>query len=413
MLASASPARAEGLRDVAARVERAWRAAGGMVVRRDPRFVMEDETTTVDLRPAASAREGDCRRVVLIGTRGMSFHVTAAEGTASDSFRASSVAGVLELPGCTVPDWVKVKSDSGRGALETLIATAAGPLPPAVTIILERTGGVLPPPPEPGPLPPLLPPGARASQTEERLSREGLAIRPELTWTAGSNGKGTTELTLDEGCHRLDLFAVEPRSHETGRHAHLDVDGALRRADGELLAEDQSSAPDVRLETCVGTTTKVNATFEGAPRDSSVIVTHGFRPIPPHVPRVWGPGVRARLASVILEHHVAGPTDDAIVLAQGAAGPTAVPIDLEPGGCYLAVAALERGRSHGHGLSMHAVIGERIAEDERGAKEEAAIVGFCARDADHGRVEVDTRSTGAGWAVAVFRMSGGAWDVGP
>jgi hypothetical protein len=116
---------------------------------------------------------------------------------------------------------------------------------------------------------------------------------------------------------------------------------------------------------------------------------------------------------VLLDHRVGGPPDDAIMLAQGAAGPTALPLDLEPGGCYVAVAALERGRTHGHGLSLHAVIGERIAEDERGAKEDAAIVGFCARDADHGRVEVDTRSTGVGWAVAVFRMDGGAWGVGP
>jgi hypothetical protein len=408
---TSSQAHADGLRDVATRVETAWRSAGGTVVRRDTRFVMEDDTTTLDLRPAPTASEDVCRRVALIGARGMSFHVTAAADSSGNPFRVGSVAGVLELSGCSaVPDFVKVKSDSGRGALEVVIATAVGSLPAASTILLERTGGVLPAPAEPGPLPPLLPPGARASMTEERLSREGLAIRPELTWSAGMDGRGAAELTLDEGCHRFDLFAVEPHS-SSGRHLYLDLDGALRRIDGEVLAEDQSIAPDVHLETCVGVLTKVNATFEGAPRGSSVVVTHAFRPIPTHVPRVWGSALRARLASVILAHQLVGPSDDAIVLAQGAAGPTPIPIELEPGACYVAVAALEHGRTHGHGLSVRAFIGERVAEDEHGAKEDAAIVAFCARDAEQARIEVDTRSSGAAWGVAVFRMSGGAWDA--
>jgi hypothetical protein len=97
---------------------------------------------------------------------------------------------------------------------------------------------------------------------------------------------------------------------------------------------------------------------------------------------------------------------------QGAAGPTPIPMDLEPGACYVAVGALEHGRSRGRGLSLRVLVGERVAEDEHGAKEDAAVVAFCARGAEHGRVEVDTRSSGAGWAVAVFRVAGGAWNAG-
>jgi hypothetical protein len=407
-------AHAEDLRDVAARVRRAWSAAGGTVAPRDARFVMEDETMTIDLRPDASAKATDCRHVALIGSRGMSFHVTAAPGAEDDTLQVASAAGVVELQGCAgVPDWVKLKSDSGKGALETVVASAPTVLPPVSAILLERTGGVLPSPPEPGPLPALPPPSVRASFAEGRLARDGFMVRPQLTWEAGDDGKGRHDFVLEEGCHRLDLFAVEPKNRETGRHARLDLDGALHDANGDLLADDQSVSPDVRLEACVGATTKVSVSFEGAPHGGPVLVTHAFHALPPHLPTEWGPEVRARFASVMVEHHVFGVSDEAVVLAQGASGSTPIAIDLEPGACYVAVAALERGHGRSHGLALHATVGARVSEDERGAKGDAAIVAFCARDATRGRLDVDARSSSSGWGVAVFRMVGGAWGEWP
>jgi len=406
--------RADGLRDVARRVEDAWKAGGAHVTRHDTRFVMEDEVTTVDIRPAPGARTDACRRVALLGARGMSFHVLAAAGSEDDSLQLASAAGVVELSGCGgVPDWVKLKTDSGRGAVETVTASASFGIPSAMTVLLERTGGVLPSAPEPGSLAPLAPPASRATLAQDRLRREGFEVRPELTWTAGEDGKGGGELALEAGCHRIGIFASEPRSRDAGRRAHLDLDGALRRADGDVLVEDQTIAPDVRLDACVATTTKVSASFEGAPRRSAVIVTHGKASLPPHLPTAWGPEVRARMASAILEHHTASPHDDAVFLAQGGSGPTPIPLELEPGACYLAVAALERGRGRGRGLSLRAVIGERSSEDDRGAKDEAAIIAFCALDARRARLEVEVRTSGSGWGLAVYRMGSGVWSVDP
>jgi len=404
-------AHAEDLRDVAARVETAWVGAGGEVLRRPTRFVMEDETVTLDLRPAPASRQARCRRVALVGARGMSFHVTAKTGALAGEAHVASVAGVVELQGCGgVPDWVKLKSDSGRGALETVVATASTELPAIGEVLLERSGGVLPTATEPGPLPPLAPPGARANLAEGRLAREGFLLRPGLTWTAGDEGKGGGALTLDEGCHHVELFAVEPRTRDTGRHARLDLDGALRGADGELLAEDQTIAPDVRLAACVGAAVRASVVFDGAPRGTPVLVTHAFRPLPPHLPRAWGPEARARAAWVMAAHHLGPPPADAVLLARGASGTTPLPLPVEPGACYVVVAALERGGGRARGLGVRVSVGERVSEDDHGGKGDAAIVAFCAAEASEARIDVESRSSGSGWGVAVFRMLGGAWQ---
>ncbi len=425
-LVSSARAGAEDLRDVAGRVEGAWRDAGGVVARRDTRFVMEDETTTIDLRAdlghgrAARAFDADCLRVALIGARGMSFHVNAVSGADEDAAPVASAAGVIELHGCgLVPDVVRLRSDSGRGALEIVVASSKTALPPVSAILLERTGGALPAAPEPGPLPPLPSPRARALVAEARLRAEGFTLTPETVWPAGDDGKGSGERVLDPGCHHFELFAAEPHARgvraEVPRRSRLDLDGALRRADGDhdLIAEDQTIAPDVRLDACVAASTKVRVTFEGAPRGSPVLVTQATHPLPLHLPGAWAPEVRARLASALFAHRVASPTDDAILLARGASGNTPVPLPLEPGACYVAIAAMERAGARGHGIALRATVADRVAQDDQGAREDAAIVAFCARDATFARLEVDARSAASGWSLAVFRMVGGAWGVAP
>jgi hypothetical protein len=408
----------EDLRELAARVATAWRDAGGVVTRRDARFVMEDETTTLDLRPDRAPAEqsrgaaGGCLRVALVGARGLSFHVTGVGGD-EESVEVASTAGVVELYGCgTVPARVKLKGDSGRGALETVIASSSTPLPPVAAVLLERTGGMLPSAPEPGPLPPLPPRATRASAAEARLVAEGFTIAPELTWTASEDGKGGSDMSLDEGCHRLELFAAEAHGHP-GRRARLDLDGALRSTSGDILSEDKTIAPDVRLDTCVAAKTTVTVTFEGAPRGSGVLVTHASHPLPTRLPSLWTPEMRAHVAAAMLAHHVKGPTDGAVFLARGASGMTPIPLDVEPGACYLAVAAMERGRTRGHGIALHVVVDGRVSDDDQGSKEDSALLAFCAGGSSRATFEVDGKSAASGWSFAVFRMVGGVWGVDP
>jgi hypothetical protein len=399
----------EDLREVAGRVALAWRGAGALVVQKDSRFVTEDETLTVDIRGqgASMADAGDCRRVALVGPRGLSFHVLAALAGDDDVQRVASTAGVVELHGCgTLPETVKLKTDSGRGTLETVVGTSTSGLPAVAAVLLERTGGVLPPPPEPGPLPPLPSPQVRVSAAESREVRAGLVVGPELEWTAGLDGKGGGPLVLTEGCHRFELFAVEPK-REPGHFAHLDLDGALRREGGEVIAEDQGSAPDVRLDTCVAGATKVALSFEGAPRGSTVRATHATHDLPLHMPSLWSLDARARAARILLARRVQPLPDDAVFLARGASGHTPLSMPLEPGACYVAVAALERGRSHG--VQVHVTLGGRTFHDEQGMKEGAGLVAFCARESTVAEISVDTRASATGWGLAVFRALGGAW----
>ena len=112
----------------------------------------------------------------------MSFHAKVA-GVEDDplnddpSARAASVAGVLEIGGCgasALPlERLRVTSDAGRGAIETIVARSARAPAPLRTVLPERTGGVLPPPPDAGPPPALPPPAKRADLAEARAKRDG------------------------------------------------------------------------------------------------------------------------------------------------------------------------------------------------------------------------------------------------
>ena len=97
--------------------------------------------------------------------------------------------------------------------------------------------------------------------------------------------------------------------------------------------------------------------------------------------------VGSRVGTGNLTVHAGDKVDDVVALAGS--------IELEPGACYVAVAALERG--HAHGLGLRVSVGASESVDERGTNEDASAVAFCAEDRDRGRVEVEARSTGVSW----------------
>jgi len=83
-------------------------------------------------------------------------------------------------------------------------------------------------------------------------------------------------------------------------------------------------------------------------------------------------------------------------------------VPLEPGACYVAVAALVQGAAHGIGLTARA--DHREAVDTRGADDTGAAVAFCAGTAPRGVVEVETRGAPLfGWGLAVYRIQNGIW----
>jgi hypothetical protein len=407
----------EAIRDAADRVASEWRKAGAVVERGPARFLYENETMTLTL-PASNAGDKACTTIALLGARGLSFHAKVAgadDDAASDDTqsRAASFAGILEIGECgdgAEPlERLRVTSDAGRGAIETVVGRSVKALPALRSVLPERTGGVLPPPPDAGPPPPLPSPPARADLAETRAKHDGAKIAPRASWTATNDGSGDAKVALEPGCHRVEVFAPVPRARDHVRRRRLDVDAEIRDGDDELLARDRTDNADARLEACVGEETASTVIFAGAPPGSELTVTHASWPIPSHLPTTWGPTPRARMARALLARRAGAPPEDAVALFAGPSGSTPIPIAVEPGACYLAVAAVTHG--HAHGLGLRVALGARDARDERTSDDDAGVVAFCARDQDRARLEVEARGTSLAWGLALFRVEGRVWGA--
>lgn len=409
-LAASAPASAEEVRDAAHRVAGEWKKAGAEVSTLAPRFLYDDDSATVVLPEP----KGACVSVAIVGARGMSFHAKIA-GASEDPLvdepgRSSSFAGVLELSRCgNAPKSFVVTSDAGRGALEIVVAWSKTPAPQLRAVLPERTGGATAPPQDPGLLPPLPPVERRADAAESRAKRTGGEVLTRSTQRAGVDGSGTAPVELDEGCHVVEVFAAEATSANGKRRARLDLDAELRDDEDSLLAKDRTESPDAHLEVCVGEPTDTEVVFAGAPPGAVVIVTHSGWKLPARLPELWGPVARARMAKVMRSRHLSSPLDAPVALAQGAGGTTLVPVAVEPGGCYVAVAAVYQG--HARGLGMRANLGPREANDERGAADDAGLVAFCAGEQKVARVEIEARGSGIAWGLAVFRTASRVWEV--
>ena len=146
--------------------------------------------------------------------------------------------------------------------------------------------------------------------------------------------------------------------------------------------------------------------YVGSPSGAPVTVSHAVWPIPERLPTTWGPEVRARMAWALQSRNVAAPPRRSDLVAQGAAGSATLPLAIEPGGCYLVVAALD---GNGHGLTLRATAAGRESIEERVGNEQGGVLAFCAQEARRARLAVEARGTTAAWALAVYRVQGGVW----
>ncbi len=327
--------------------------------------------------------------------------------------RVPSAAGALSIERCgqDLPHRLIVASDSGRGAIETVVARSSAPLPSLRSVLPERSGGVALAMPEPGLLPPLPPPQRRAEIAETRAKRDGASIGTRHSWQAGVDGNGGGQEILGPGCHTLQLFAPDPRALYPGHRGKLDLDAEMRdESDDRVLARDRSDAPDAQLAVCVGDPTRVDVAFAGSPPTASVLVAHYAWPLPDHLPALWGAEARGRMAHVLLARHVSTLPEEAVMLAQGGAGDTPVPLSLEPGTCYLAITARIKEAARAVGLRVH--IGSADVFDDRGIDGDGAAVAFCAGARSHAIADVEARGAPLlGWGLALYRLRSGVWEV--
>jgi hypothetical protein len=393
------------------RVAQAWRSAGAAVALDGTRFLNDDETAAIVV-PELPA--GTCTTIVLLGPRGLGFHVRVGDED-NGGKRVASEAGALSIERCGEPPprRLLVTSVSGRGAVEMVVARSGHPLAPLRLVLPERTSGNVTPGQEPGLLPPLPPPDKRAEAAEARARRDGATIANRTTLQAGADGSGAAQETLQPACHVFRLFPLDTRDLRGARHGKVDLDAEMRRhSDDRLLARDRSDAPDADLEACVGETTRAEILFAGSLPSEPVLVAHFAWPLPEHLPTLWGSEARARMAHALLVRHVISLPRDPFLLVQGGSGATPIPLSIEPGGCYVAAVVLVQGAARAVGLRVR--VGASDAFDDRGIDEVGAVVGFCSGEHDRAVARVEARGAPLlGWGLAVYRLDTQVWEVSP
>jgi hypothetical protein len=177
-----------------------------------------------------------------------------------------------------------------------------------------------------------------------------------------------------------------------------------------VLARDRTDAPDAELAACVGEPTQVEVLFAGSPPSGPVLVSHFAWPLPDHLPLLWSPDVRGRMAHVLLARHVGSLPGDAVMLAQGGSGATPIPLTIQPGACYLGVTARVKEPARLIGLRIH--VGSDDAVDDRGIDGDGAAVAFCAGSRSRALAEVMARGSPLlGWGFALYRLQSGVWEV--
>jgi hypothetical protein len=413
-------AHAEESRALAARVTEQWHTMGGDAVTLPSRFIFDDETLVVPIphRPADPVRP--CTIVAIVGPRGLSFRARLSDAprdplsVPEPQARGVSTAGIVELRRCDSgrPEvrHVTITAESGRGAIELVVAHAPFSMDSLSSLLPERSAAPSLSPIETGRLPDIGPPEKRAQTAISRARREGATPRGMTHVRSMGDGSGGFVFDAEPGCHRFEVFGHEVPKGDPSRRATLDIDAEVRDED-TMLARDRTESPDARLEFCLGETTSLTLVFTGSVPNSDVMLTHVSWDLTNNLPDLWGPLTRARFAKVWRTRHAPPPRDAPVFLAQGAAGVTSIPLTVEPGGCYVATVAITRGRPRQ--LQLRAFSGARAANDDRGASDGAALTAFCVRAGESPRIDVLARGLGLGWGLAVYRTTSETWELSP
>lgn len=432
LLAGAPGAARADLLDDADRLAEAWSAKTDTAVERRPALFLEHgRATRVHLSdptkpPAAAPKPSPCATVVLLAPR-TSEIAFLADGTASATPPPASLpighsalprdgggvirsrGGVATLSRCgkeqaAAPleaERLLVQSISPRTAVEILVVRSKAPIEPADAVLPERAIGPSAPrgdtgrPLDPGPI------AERLARAERRARSAGAERVLKIAMRASANGGGTFSVKLGEGCHTLDVLAEVPASPQRG----TDVDAEARAAEGgRLLARDRGEAPDAHLDLCLGEPTEVEVGFAGAAGAVDVSLVDARWSLPAGIPSEWGAAARGDIATALRRRHAPQLPPEPIATVMGVQGETMVPFPVEPGQCYIAVAALIRGDARSLRLAVE--IGDRAPHDEITERAEAAQVAFCAGAEDRAALRVGARGAQPWWLGLVFRVGG-------
>lgn len=445
-LFSGGEARAD-LIDDAERVVKIWSAKGARVTRLSPVFVEHGRLRPISLeawvkgRTSAHAGAGPktslsadasagCLAVAVIGPRTAEFGVDTDEtGTGASALarllekkeptpgrgpsgardeedrRTKSAGGALTISRCGAARvelrTLVIELQSLRAALEVVVAESREGLGDVREVLPERSFGPMAPRGDPGRP---LEPGAlteRLARADRRARLDGAESVVRTGMKASILGTGELSLRLAEGCHRLELLAEVPQV--LPRRA-TDVDAEARESEtGRPLARDRADSADARLEFCLGEATTVDVQFLGAAGPVMVMASDARWPVPGLVPSHWGPRARGGLAMALRRRGAPSPREQAIFETLGVQGETSVPLEVEPGRCYLAAVSVIRGDMRG--LRLSADMGGRMLRDEAMDRGDGAAVAFCSEAERSAFMRVEARGNSPWWVLVVWPMN--------
>lgn len=398
----AAPARADLAEDVD-KLAAAWRP-GGRVAVLPPRFPIAGETTAIVLPPSAATGSGSgCTTVAVVGAVSTTFALRLASsdetGGVMDSF-LPSVAGTAQVVRCgperAALSVIGLQMRSPHGVLETIIATSESPLIELRTVLPHRDPGTLMAAPAAGPPPPPASLDSRVGAVERFFAREDITgVRRRLAPT-DANGSGQLLLDLSPGCHHLFVLGAPPRGGDVAQ----DVDAELVWANGSVGASDRTDSPDAALLACTGERRLGVLSYGGAAAEKPVFVLHGKKDLPEGLPAGIGPDAQGRMAKALVERHLVLPSRQPVYASLGVAGITELPIEVEPGRCYVAMAAPIQGEMKL--LALNAEAGTRRTRAHTDETDAALVSTFCVGAVDRGKLEVEAHGIDLVWLSALW-----------
>lgn len=399
---SSAPLRAE-LADDADAIAAAW-APAAHVERLAPRFAVAGEPLVIALPPdATDSRRDGCTTVAVLGAVSTTFAALLADfdhGKLQAESFLPSVAGAVHVVRCGAErahlDTIGIQMRSPHAVLETVVATSVRPLVDLRAVLGHRDPGAVLSLPGPGPAPPPGPIEGRARAVERAFARDGATeITPRLAPT-DATGSGQILLDLAPGCHRI---AVLSTSRGRGDVAP-DVDAELAWANGRVAAEDRTDSPDAALLACTGEHRLGVLAYGGSVPREPVMILQSRTELPEGLSRSVGPDGLGRMARVVAEYHVGLPATQPVYSSLGVAGITELPVEVEPGQCYVAIVSAIQSETRL--LSLDVETGATKTRAHTDDPDDAVLVSFCAGAVERARFDVEAHGKDVVWVFALW-----------
>lgn len=400
----ASPARADLNGDVHLMID-AW-SKEGTVSHLRPRLYERGEGVPLALpAEATDPTTRHCATVLVLGVPTLTFMVrtlpSPLEGPGEGTWPERSVAGVAQLVRCgpakEALSRLVIELRSPRGVVETLVGIGNEPMSSYEQALTHRAPGPHADAPSPGtPEPEALAPRARRLADWYR-KRGARSVSHELL-EADEDGKGTLLLELAPGCHEL-IFLGVPAPRGAPRPVDIDVE-LLWYPGGELAATDQAEAADARVQVCAARTEVAAVRHFGSLPRAPLLFLHVEEGLPAGLPLAWGDQPRALMGRVLRQYQVSGFAHSPVLESLGVRGVTAIPVEVNPGACYVGGLIAVQGQPTA--LALAALVGPHSARNHGGPGGNGTLVAFCTETASRALLEIEAHGRDLVWLMALW-----------